>query len=53
VPPPKVTPAALAVAIVRALCDGIEDVPVGEVAQDLWARWKESPTTLARELAAG
>ncbi len=52
-PPPKVTPSALAAAVLRALRDGIEDVPVGEVAQDLLARWKENPTTLARELAAG
>jgi uncharacterized OB-fold protein/NAD(P)-dependent dehydrogenase (short-subunit alcohol dehydrogenase family) len=53
VPPPKVSPAALAAAVVRALRDGIEDLAVGEVAQDLLTRWKESPTTLARELAAG
>jgi NAD(P)-dependent dehydrogenase (short-subunit alcohol dehydrogenase family) len=53
IPPPKVTPAALAAAVVRALRDGIEDVAVGEVAQDLLTRWKENPTTLARELAAG
>jgi len=53
VPPPKVMPAALAAAVVRSLRDGVEDVAVGEVAQDLLNRWKESPTTLARELAAG
>ena len=53
VPPPKVSPAALAAAVVRALRDGIEDLAVGEVAQDLLNRWKENPTTLARELAAG
>ena len=53
VPPPKVTPDALAAAVVRALRDGIEDLPVGEVAQDLWRRWKQNPATLARELAAG
>ena len=53
VPPPKVSPATLAAAVVRALRDGIEDLAVGEVAQDLLTRWKESPTTLARELAAG
>ena len=53
VPPPKVTPAALATAVVRALRNGIEDLAVGEVAQHLWALWKENPTTLARELAAG
>ena len=53
VPPPKVSPAALAAAVVRALRDGLEDIAVGEVAMDLWSRWKENPTTLARELAAG
>ncbi len=53
VPPPKVSPAALATAVVRALRDGIEDLAVGEVALDLLTRWKENPTTLARELAAG
>ncbi len=52
-PPPKVTPPALAAAALRALRGGIEDLAVGEVAQDLLARWKENPTTLARELAAG
>ena len=52
VPPPKVSPAALAGAVVRALRDGIEDLAVGDVAQDLLTRWKENPTTLARELAA-
>jgi NAD(P)-dependent dehydrogenase (short-subunit alcohol dehydrogenase family)/uncharacterized OB-fold protein len=52
-PPPKVSPALLAGAILRALRDGIEDLAVGEVAQDLLTRWKASPTTLARELAAG
>jgi NAD(P)-dependent dehydrogenase (short-subunit alcohol dehydrogenase family) len=53
VPPPKVAPAALAAAVVRALRDGMEDLAVGEVAQDLLNRWKENPATLARELAAG
>ena len=53
VPPPKVSPAALATAMVRALSDGIEDLAVGDVAQDLLTRWKENPTTLVRELAAG
>ena len=53
VPPPKVSPAALATAVVRALRDGIEDLAVGDVAQDLLTRLKENPTTLARELANG
>ncbi|MCW3474366.1 SDR family NAD(P)-dependent oxidoreductase [Limobrevibacterium gyesilva] len=53
VPPPKVAPAALAASVLRALRDGIEDLAVGDIAQDLLARWKDNPTTLARELAAG
>jgi hypothetical protein len=53
VPPPKVAPAALAAAVVRALRNGIEDLAVGDVAQDLLERWKDSPSLLARELAAG
>jgi uncharacterized OB-fold protein/NAD(P)-dependent dehydrogenase (short-subunit alcohol dehydrogenase family) len=53
VPPPKVTPDALAAGVVRALRDGIEDLAVGEVAQDLLARWKQNPAALVRELAAG
>jgi NAD(P)-dependent dehydrogenase (short-subunit alcohol dehydrogenase family)/uncharacterized OB-fold protein len=53
VPPPKVSPAALAAAVVRALRDGIEDLAVGDIAENLLTRWKENPTTLARELAAG
>jgi NAD(P)-dependent dehydrogenase (short-subunit alcohol dehydrogenase family)/uncharacterized OB-fold protein len=53
VPPPKVSPAALAQAVIRGLREGIEDLAVGDVAEDLLARWKDNPTTLARELAAG
>lgn len=51
VPPPKVTPDALASAIVKALRDGIEDVAVGDVARDVSARWLDDPKTLERELA--
>lgn len=51
VPPPKVTPGALAAAIIRALQDGVEDIAVGDVAQDLLARFKDNPAMLARELA--
>ncbi len=53
IPPPKVSPAALASAIVRALQNGIEDLAIGDVAQDILARWKDNPATLARELAGG
>ncbi|HKX41808.1 MAG TPA: SDR family NAD(P)-dependent oxidoreductase [Burkholderiaceae bacterium] len=52
-PPPKVAPAALASAIVKALKDGIEDVYPGDVAQEWLERWRENPKVLERELAAG
>ena len=50
-PPPKLTPEALAGAITRALQDGIEDVYPGDVAREWLARWKENPKVLERELA--
>jgi NAD(P)-dependent dehydrogenase (short-subunit alcohol dehydrogenase family)/uncharacterized OB-fold protein len=52
-PPPKVAPAALASAIVKALRDGVEDVYPGDVAQEWLERWRENPKVLERELAAG
>ncbi|MDQ6627526.1 MAG: SDR family NAD(P)-dependent oxidoreductase [Pseudomonadota bacterium] len=52
-PPPKLAPAALASAIVKALTQGIEDVYPGEVAQEWLERWRENPKVLERELAAG
>jgi len=51
-PPPKVTPPALASAIVKALQDGIEDVYPGDVAQEWLARWRDNPKALERELSA-
>src|SRR5438128_10069525 len=39
-PPPKVAPAALASAIVKALKEGIEDVYPGDVAQEWLERWR-------------
>jgi short-subunit dehydrogenase len=53
VPPPKITPASLASALVRALRDGVEDVYPGDVAQEWLARWRDDPKVLERELAAG
>jgi NAD(P)-dependent dehydrogenase (short-subunit alcohol dehydrogenase family)/uncharacterized OB-fold protein len=47
-----VSPEALARSVVGALGDGLEDCYAGEVAQDLLARWRESPKVLERELAA-
>ena len=52
-PPPKLAPAALASAIVKALKEGIEDVYPGEVAQEWVERWRENPKVLERELSAG
>ena len=52
-PPPKLTPEAVANAIVKALRDGIEDVYPGDVAQEWLERWRENPKVLERELAAG
>lgn len=52
-PPPKVAPAALASAIVKALRDGIEDIYPGDVAQEWLERWRDDPKVLERELAAG
>ena len=52
-PPPKVAPAALATAIVKALRDGVEDVYPGDVAQEWLERWRDNPKVLERELAAG
>jgi NAD(P)-dependent dehydrogenase (short-subunit alcohol dehydrogenase family)/uncharacterized OB-fold protein len=52
-PPPKVSPAALASAIVKALQDGVEDVYPGDIAQEWLARWRDNPKVLERELAAG
>jgi hypothetical protein len=52
-PPPKVTPAALARAVVAGLRDGLEEVFVGDVARDLAARWRRDPALLAREMEEG
>ena len=51
-PPPKVPPARLARAVVRALTEGIEQSVVGETATDLAARWRENPGALHKELAS-
>ena len=51
--PPKLTPEALASAVVKALRDGVEDVYPGDVAQEWLERWRDNPKVLERELAAG
>ncbi len=51
VPPPKVAPAALAKAVVRALQQGLEDVFVGDVAEEIRQRLAVNPKALEREMA--
>jgi len=52
-PPPKLAPATLANAIVKALRDGVEDIYPGDVAQEWLERWRDNPKVLERELANG
>ena len=52
-PPPKLSPDAVAQAIVKALREGTEDVYPGDVAQEWLERWRDDPRVLERELAAG
>jgi short-subunit dehydrogenase len=51
VPPPKVTPNAVANAIVSALNSGTEDVFVGDVADDIRRRLLSNPKAVERELS--
>lgn len=51
-PQPKLGAEALARALVKALQDGVEDVYPGDVAQEWFARWRENPKVLEREIAA-
>lgn len=51
-PPPKLSPAALANAVVKALQDGVEDVYPGDVAQEWLARWRDNPKALEKELSS-
>jgi short-subunit dehydrogenase/uncharacterized OB-fold protein len=50
VPPPKLSPTALAAATIDALRKGIEDSYVGDIAQDIRARLDVQPKALEREL---
>jgi short-subunit dehydrogenase len=52
-PPPKLSPEALASAVIKALRDGTEDVYPGDVAQEWLQRWRDNPKVLEREIAAG
>ncbi len=50
IPPPKVAPATLANAVVDALKKGLEDVFVGDVAEDIRARLAVNPKAVEREI---
>ena len=51
--PPKLSPAAVATAVVEALKGSVEDVYPGDVAQDWLARHLDNPKALERELGEG
>ncbi|HJV27898.1 MAG TPA: SDR family NAD(P)-dependent oxidoreductase [Aromatoleum sp.] len=49
-PPPKLAPSAVAKAIVKGLQEGLEDVYVGDIAEELRARLRENRKAVEREL---
>jgi short-subunit dehydrogenase len=51
IPAVKLHPTALARAITKSLQDSVEDVYPGDVAQEWFARWRENPKVLEREIA--
>lgn len=52
-PPPKVTPKALARSVVQGLQQGLEDTYCGDVAKDLFKRFRDNPMVLERETTLG
>ena len=49
-PPPKLPPSTIAGRIVRALRDGVEDVPVGAVAEEILERLAQNPKEIERAI---
>ncbi|MCY6379435.1 SDR family NAD(P)-dependent oxidoreductase [Hoeflea prorocentri] len=49
-PPPKVTPQALARVVLQGLRDGLEETCCGDVAKDLYERYRDNPNVLEREM---
>ncbi|GJL93709.1 MAG: hypothetical protein DHS20C05_01140 [Hyphococcus sp.] len=49
-PAPKVTPKKLTGDVMYALRKGLEDVCSGDIANDIYDRWRENPALLEREL---
>ena len=52
-PPPKVTPNAIARTLVSALVDGLEEATCGDIARDVYARWQADALLLEREMTGG
>jgi len=52
-PPPKVTPNAIARATVQGLVGGLEEVTCGDIAKDIYARWQNDAGLLEREITGG
>ncbi len=52
-PPPKVTPNAIARTLVSALVDGVEEATCGDIARDVYARWQADALLLEREITGG
>ena len=52
VPPPKVAPSQVASAVIDGLRRGLEDVYVGDIAEDVRARLAANPKAIERELGS-
>ncbi|WP_299030632.1 SDR family NAD(P)-dependent oxidoreductase [uncultured Sulfitobacter sp.] len=52
-PPPKVTPKAIARTVIGALIDGLEEAACGDIARDVYARWQADALLLEREMTEG
>jgi len=52
-PPPKVMPQALARSVVHGLQQGLEETCCGDVAKDLYERFRQSPNVLERQMTLG
>ena len=52
-PPPKVLPEGLARDVVRGLKEGLEDVYSGDIAKDIFERYRRDPKVLERETTMG
>jgi len=48
-PPPKVLPESLARSVVQGLRDGLEETYCGDIAKDLYERFRDNPNVLERE----